>query len=108
MLPNITSPAKLRGVVGEHYLRIAGLEPQEPDPAGYPWNAKGSVEEMVEGIQGSPNGSGRSSGDRTPQVGLFQVRDQECEITSAGHRRRKLRGARAPLKPRFSEEVRVM
>ncbi|KAH8721525.1 hypothetical protein GQ44DRAFT_761890 [Phaeosphaeriaceae sp. PMI808] len=42
----------------------------------YSWNARGSVDEMVEGIRGFPEWLRRVF-RRTPHVELFQVRDQE-------------------------------
>ncbi|KAL4893110.1 hypothetical protein BDV59DRAFT_202090 [Aspergillus ambiguus] len=49
---------------------------KNPAQLEYSWNAKGNVQEMIEGIHGFPEWLHRVF-NRTPQVELFQVRDQE-------------------------------
>ncbi|KAJ5827475.1 hypothetical protein N7447_004238 [Penicillium robsamsonii] len=49
---------------------------KSPDKLQYSWNAKGSVPELLEEIHGFPEWLKRLF-SRTPQVALFQVRDQE-------------------------------
>ncbi|KAJ5186703.1 hypothetical protein N7449_011467 [Penicillium cf. viridicatum] len=49
---------------------------KNPARLEYSWNAKGSVEELVDNVRGFPEWLGRLYG-RMSQVELFQVRDQE-------------------------------
>ncbi|KZM20794.1 monooxygenase [Ascochyta rabiei] len=55
---------------------IADSSLKNPAQLEYSWNARGSVKEMVESIEGFPQWLQRVF-SRTPQAQLFQVRDQE-------------------------------